>query len=332
MAISKYAEYIQINPSFESVVDIKADERNKSLWREYIVGDDMELLMDNLCKTLGNESPDARRSLWIHGSYGTGKSYAAIFVKHLLEEPVSTIDKFLQDNPKLSQFRNRFQTARKNGDYLVVWKTGCTGVRTGDQLLVEAEFAIRDGLKRKFGDKADFGAASLLNAIKEQLKNKNINWENVFDTTSLCEDYGSLEELVELIEEGNISATKDVAKVIRENKWGLINNVETFKAWVAEILEANHLNKSGIFFIWDEFTDYLRYSDDQVVLQQLSEFVKEQPLFMCFIVHKDSSWVDQMGNATYQQITHRFHEVEFHVSSDAAYDLIAGSISIRNGM
>ena len=53
---------------------------------------------------------------------------------------------------------------------------------------------------------------------------------------------------------------------------------------------------------------------------------------MCFIVHKDSSWVDVMGNATYQQITHRFHEVEFHVSADAAYDLIAGSISIRNGM
>ena len=86
MAMKKYNEYLQVNPSFESVVDIAADSRNKNLWREYIVGDDMEKLMDFLCQTLGYETPDARRSLWVHGSYGTGKSYAAIFVKHLLEE------------------------------------------------------------------------------------------------------------------------------------------------------------------------------------------------------------------------------------------------------
>ena len=70
MATKKYSEYLQVNPSFESVVDIAADSRNKNLWREYIVGDDMEKLMDFLCQTLGYETPDARRSLWVHGSYG----------------------------------------------------------------------------------------------------------------------------------------------------------------------------------------------------------------------------------------------------------------------
>ena len=53
MATKKYSEYLQINPSFESVVDIAADSRNKNLWREYIVGEDMEKLVDYLCQTLG---------------------------------------------------------------------------------------------------------------------------------------------------------------------------------------------------------------------------------------------------------------------------------------
>lgn len=119
MATKKYSEYLQVNPSFESVVDIAADSRNKNLWREYIVGDDMEKLMDFLCQTLGYETPDARRSLWVHGSYGTGKSYAAILVKHLLEEKKDTIDTFLQNNQRLSKYRNRFLNCRKNGDYLV---------------------------------------------------------------------------------------------------------------------------------------------------------------------------------------------------------------------
>ena len=332
MALKKYSEYLQVNPSFESVVDIAADGRNKNLWREYIVGEDMEKLVDFLCQTLGYETPDARRSLWIHGSYGTGKSYAALVVKHLLEENKDVIDTYLQNNQRLSQYRNRFMSSRKNGDYLVIWKTGCTGIRTGDQLLVEAEFAIREALAQKFGDQADFGSASLQDGVKAQLHNKNINWKNVLDTTTLGEDYDDIDALIAAVEGGDLAATKDVAEIIRANHWGLINNVETFKKWVEEVITANHLEKSGIFFIWDEFTDYLRHSDDQVVMQQISEFCKEQPLFMCFIVHKDSSWVDVMGNATYQQITHRFHEVEFHVSADAAYDLIAGSISIRNGM
>lgn len=332
MATSKYSEYLQINPSFESVVDIAADSRHADLWREYIVGDDMEKLVNFLCQTLGNETEDARRSLWIHGSYGTGKSYAAIFVKHLLEEKPEVIDTYLQNSQRLSKFRNRFMNCRKNGDYLVIWKTGCTGVRSGDQLLVEAEFAIRDALKEKFGEKADYGSHSLQDSVKAQLRNKNINWQNVLETSVLHHDYDNVEALMAAVDSGDITVTKTVAEIIRNNHWGLINNVETFKKWVADIISANHLENSGIFFIWDEFTDYLRYSDDQVVMQQLSEFCKEKPFFMCFVVHIDPQWKDAMGDATYDKIIGRFHKVEFHVSADAAYDLIAGSISLRNGM
>ena len=86
MPVKKYDTYLQISPTFESVVDIAADGRNQNLWREYIVGEDMEKLVDLLCQSLNYESPDSRRSFWIHGTYGTGKSYAAILIKHLLEK------------------------------------------------------------------------------------------------------------------------------------------------------------------------------------------------------------------------------------------------------
>ena len=86
MPTVRYNNYLEINPAFESVVDINADKRNVNLWREYIIGEDMDTLVEYLCESLGNEAPDLRRSFWIHGSYGTGKSYAAVFVKHLIEE------------------------------------------------------------------------------------------------------------------------------------------------------------------------------------------------------------------------------------------------------
>lgn len=333
MAYNKqYKDFLEISPNFESVVDIDADKRNQNLWREYIVGDDMENLVDVLCQSLGNEAPDARRSFWVHGSYGTGKSYAAIFVKHLLEEKPEVIDEFLSKSSRLSKYRNRFMKCRNKGDYLVIWKTGCTGIRTGDMMLVEAEQAVREALVAKFGDKADLGGASLISAVTDRLDDASINWDHVIENTILSDDYSSVEELRAAVSSGKLSAIQTTAMVLRDMKFGLISNLDTFENWLTEVIDANGLAKSGIFFIWDEFTEYVAHSDDHTIMQQLSEFCKVKPFFMLYVVHRSDEMVDSMGMDRYQMITNRFHTVEFHISASAALDLIAGSIVVRNGM
>ncbi len=328
----KYSNYIDVNPLFESVVDLDADTRNPNLWREYIVGSDMESLVDCLCLSLGNENVDSRRSFWVHGSYGTGKSYAAIFVKHLLEENKEDVDKFMANHQILSKYRKRFNKCRNNGDYLVIWKTGCTGIRSGDMMLLEMEKAIRDALVAKFGDSADLGSKSLRDAVIAKLNDPMINWENVLENTTLGDDYSSVSDLKKKVTGGDMNALQRTADVIRQRGWGLLDNLETFKAWISEVVNANGLAKSGIFFIWDEFTEYVNHSDDHTVMQQISEFCKVMPFFVLYVVHRSDEMVASMGEDRYQLITHRFHTVEFHISADASYDLIAGSFGPRVGM
>lgn len=328
----KYSSYIDVNPLFESVVDIDADQRNPRLWQEYIVGKDMENLVDFLCLSLGNETVDGRRSFWVHGSYGTGKSYAAIFVKHLLEEKPETIDTFMANHQVLSKYRKRFNKCRSHGGYLVIWKTGCTGIRSGDMMLLEMEKAVRDALIEKFGDEADLGSGSLRDAVIAKLNDNMINWGNVLESTTLGDDYNSIEELRDKVVKGDMKALQRTATIIRQQGWGLLDNLETFKAWISEIIDANGLSKSGIFFIWDEFTEYVNHSDDHTVMQQISEFCKVKPFFILYVVHRSDEMVASMGEDRYQLITHRFHTAEFHISADAAYDLIAGSFGPRVGM
>lgn len=334
MASRKYCDFIEISPTFESVVDIDADNRNANLWREYIVGDDMEKMIEALCQSLNNEGPDARRSFWIEGTYGTGKSYAAILIKHLMEEKPAVVDAYLSQNSRLSTYRNCFMKCRaaEKGDYLVVWKTGVTGIRDGNSLLMEAEKAVREALAAKFGDKADYGDASLQDTVLEQINNPLLNWENILETTTLGDDYGSVAILRQKIETGDLHALQRTAAVIRQHNWGLVDSLDTFKKWIASVIERNGLTKSGIFFIWDEFTEYLSNSDDHTLLQQLSEFCKVQPFFMLLVAHRTTELVERITPERYQLITHRFHQVEFHISPDAAFDLIAGSIMIRAGM
>ena len=78
--------------------------------------------------------------------------------------------------------------------------------------------------------------------------------------------------------EGTASKPKEMC--IRDR----VDSLDTFKKWISAVIENNGLSKSGIFFIWDEFTEYVANSDEQTILQQLSEFCKVQPFFMLFVV------------------------------------------------
>jgi Txe/YoeB family toxin of Txe-Axe toxin-antitoxin module len=331
--MATYNTYIELSPHYESVVDLNSEKRNPNLWQEYIVHEDMKLAVEKICQSIKYEKEDARRSFWIHGAYGTGKSYAAIVLKHLFEDTVTNVHSFLSKQ-LLLPYRNQFVALREKGEYLVVWKSGCTGIKSGIHLMMEMEMAIRQKLKTKFGENAYYGRKSLIACVQELINDESINWENIFNDPvySLWEDYTSFSEFRGYIMENDLKATETVAKIIMEKGWGLFHSVGQFEDWIKDIIEGNGLQQTGIVFIWDEFTSFLRDCGDDNVLQRLSEYCKQQPFFMFLIVHRDPGWVDALGSETYERILHRYHELEFHISESAAYKLIGDSILTRPGM
>jgi hypothetical protein len=341
MAI-KYSNYIQLSPNYESVVDLDAEERHPNLWQEYIVHEDMRKTVEAICQTMEAVNPkkliplDKRRSFWIHGAYGTGKSYAAIVLKHLFEDKLKNIESFLQKQ-KLAPLKKRFLEIREKGDFLVAWKSGATGIKSGTQLMLEMEVIIKEKLKERFGDKAYYGQSSLINATKAAIEDPFINWGAIFDDPiyAISDKYNSLEEFRQSVLSGDKDDIDMVKRVCDDRGFALFAGVvERFEEWLQDIIAGNGLRDTGIVFIWDEFTKVLRECGDDNVLQRLSEFCKQpnSPFFMCLIVHRDPTWVDQLGNKTYERILHRYHELEFHITESAAYDLIGDSILAQPGM
>jgi hypothetical protein len=315
-------------------VDINSDDRNPDMWYEYIVNEDMRQAIEKIYDSIQYENKDARRSFWIQGAYGTGKSYAAIVIKHLFEESPRNIDKFFSNKQILRDYKNKFNAIREKGDFLVVWKSGTSDVSNGIQLMMAVEFDIRRSLEKKFGKKAYYGKNSLIDAVKEKVNDKSYNWEIIFGDSQygISEEYVTFDSFKQEIVNGNIKACNQAAEICRDKGWALFNTVEAFEAWIKDVIEGNKLQNSGIIFIWDEFTDFVRESGSDNVLQRISEYCKQQPLFMFFIVHVDPAWVNELGKDTYERILHRYHELEFHITESAAYDLIGNSILTRKGM
>lgn len=331
--MAKYNTYIELSPHYESVVDIDSESRHPDMWQEYIVHEDMKEAIEKICDSMKYEDVDKRRSFWIHGAYGTGKSYAAIVLKHLFEDNTDSIRRFMSKQ-MLIPYRERFLSVREKGEFLVIWKSQATDIKSGIQLMMTMEDAIRKKLKEKHGDSAYYGKKSLVAAAKEAVNDSSINWEDLFTNSAyaLHEEYGSVADFREEVAAGDLKAANIVARIYRDKGWGFFTSLQMFKDWVTDVIEGNHLQDTGIIFIWDEFTSYLRNNPTDDVLQPLSEFCKEQPFFMFLIVHKAPGWVSQIGEEVYEQIVHRYHSLDFHVSESAAYELIGSSILTRAGM
>ncbi len=333
--MAKYNSYIELRPGYESVVDIDSEKRNPNLWQEYIVHEDMKVAIEKICESFKMEDLDKRRSFWIHGTYGTGKSYAAIVLKHLFTDSISNIENFFDRKEKITPYKKKFLSIRNKGEgeFLVVWKSGCTGIVTGLQLMMEMEMSIRQALQDRFGEDAYYGRNSLIEETKRIINDEDINWDSLFNSPVYrLSDYGTLEDFKEEVMGGDRQACNIVARICRDKGFAMFASVENFKNWIEDVIVGNHLSDKGIVFIWDEFTDFIRKNGDDNVLQQLSEYCKQQPFYMFLIVHVDTSWVSALGEETYERIMHRYHELEFHITEAAAYEMIGETIVARKGV
>ena len=307
--MAKYSKYIELRPGYESVVDLRSEERNPNLWQEYIVHEDMQLAVEKICSSFKMENPDQRRSFWIHGTYGTGKSYAAIVLKHLFTDSPQNIESFFDRKKLLTKYKNKFMSIRNKGDYLVVWKSGVTGINSGISLMMEMEMEIRKALKEKYQDQAYYGKTSLVSEAQRIVADNRYNWEAIFSDSHFFTKsyYDDFEEFQHDVLNGDLKACSIVADVCRENGWAMFASVDNFEAWIADIVAGNNLKDTGIIFVWDEFTDFVRTNGDDNVLQRLSEYCKKSPFYLFLIVHVDTSWVSSLGEDTYNRIMHRYH-------------------------
>ena len=77
----KYSEYFDVNESYFPCIDESAIKAGAS-WESTYPHDTFISLLNNIEKML---SGSTKRSVWIHGAYGTGKSQCAYALKRILE-------------------------------------------------------------------------------------------------------------------------------------------------------------------------------------------------------------------------------------------------------
>ncbi len=119
-----YSDYIQMQ-NYLPIYDITAESSN-NLWRSFIPTHQFCDLLQRTLTAISSADKHKRKSLWVQGTFGTGKSHASSVVRHLICDDLSQIEAYLK-NIDDDNLRNQVFNFRKNKRFFSVVIKGVEG-------------------------------------------------------------------------------------------------------------------------------------------------------------------------------------------------------------
>ncbi|MGC9030990.1 MAG: hypothetical protein ACP5LD_15155 [Desulfomonilaceae bacterium] len=284
-------------------------------------------LLDKLIKALERGSNADKRSLWVHGAYGTGKTFAAFVVKHLLEDPLPDVREYFS-HPLLKQYEKRFTSLREAGDYLVVYKSGSASVSSTLRLIAEVQRAIKSGLEMRGLQRG--APETLLESVLDKLENpaSSFNWSKAFQNhREKFPEFASPDEVIERLKKGSPELLVLVADVLEKEGLILADNTEHTKQWIKHIIQSNQLR--GVVFIWDEFTDFFSVNTALSDFQELAHLSSETPFYFILVTHRTPEQFKTIKPDDMRKIAERFVDVHLLLEPVTAYRLIGHALRVK---
>ena len=325
-----YSDYIEVKKDFVPVFSEEVDREHPEDWKSFIPHQGLGNILSGLTKALDRASPADKLSLWVHGAYGTGKTFACFVVKHLLEDPLEAIEEYFRRYKQLEKEWAKFKAIRERGEYLVVFRSSSAHINSTLKLLVELQQAVKAKLQQK--GHAHVVGETFHEMVLDKLTNPKsaFNWKRAFENhRHEFMDFASAEDVVSKVKSGDVEMTEKIARILEKEGFVLVDSPAAVKTWLGQVIKQNRLQ--GIVFLWDEFTDFFVKNDQVSGLQELAQATSEMPFYLYLVTHKSLEQFQRIDAETRKKISERFHNIHFEMKPVTAYQLIAHAIESRPG-
>lgn len=327
---NKYREYFDIDEEyFPQVNDSAIAAASPDFWtRTYPHYTFIEML-NSMERVLARQE---KRSLWIEGAYGTGKSQCAYALKKILEVP----------EEELRSYWDRYEPLKKKTDLLeklighkqkgimTVYRYASGTIDSPRDLFL----AVQETLK------ASLVAANLY-AGENTLKDSVIAWIDkpsnklYFDVLLKEPEWAALFSQSSADEVLNALRKGGEIKTLMDNIFRLADiegitalNIDTDRliAWLTDIIDRNSIK---VVFIWDEFSDYFKNNRESLSeFQKLVELVNLKPFYFIVITH-ESGQLFTAADTTWTKVRDRFIPLQIALPDNIAFNLIGHAFNVK---
>ncbi|MBD5489945.1 MAG: hypothetical protein HDR13_14335 [Lachnospiraceae bacterium] len=266
----KYSEIIDVEKHFKSAFDITSD--SGEAWKTFISNERFEGNLTQIINSFTSPVFNNRKSIWIQGTYGTGKSHSLAVIKHLLCDEYSVIEDYI---PRInrSQLRNSISSFRKEKKVFPVILKGIYTITD----VADLTYTIQQQVAAALGD-TEISTKTDFQSVLQILENGSFDsfFESLIKNNVELHSYAAnKQQLVKSLENNETKVIRIIADELKKAGLGGFRTHNIIE-WLTEI--KNELQERGIadylMLFWDEFTSLLDIPARRSILNVMQDIAE----------------------------------------------------------
>ncbi len=325
----KYCEYFNIDETYFPCIDESAINAGVD-WQATYPHDTFIKLLKATEYMLGGAT---KRSLWIHGAYGTGKSQCAYALRKILEVPENDVRGYWAKYEPLKRETTLLEklVGHRDNGIITAYRYASGSINSPQQLFLAVQESIKAALVAQgikyMGERTlkesviDWLSMPAQKAFVDSLLNKP-EWESLFAQSNADEIINSLRK------NGDVSALMDniFRMAAKEGITALSLDADKLRNWIKDIIETNH---TKIVLIWDEFSDFFKLNKNSLgEFQKIVSICEEAPFYLIVVTHPISSITN--NDDSWKIVQQRFDRIEIELPENIAFNLIGHAFSVKD--
>lgn len=318
---NNYIDYFDVDEKYRPCIDESAIN-DGTPWEDTYPHETFVTLLDMAEKMLGGTT---KRSLWIHGDYGTGKSKCAYAMRKMLEVPEEELKEYWGKYNSLKDKKvllTKLIGHRERG-IITAFRYASGDINTPQQLFRTVQECIAKALDES--NAVYKGEGTLKNSVITWLEDsahkilidirlKEPKWQSKFAQSSADEIINTLKK------SDNPTETMDnlFALANEEGIKALTLTSDSLREWIKDVIKRN---EKKLVLVWDEFSDFFRLNKNSLSeFQKLVSICQEAPFYFVIVTHPITSL--STNDDSWKIVQQRFDKVKIEMPPNIAFELI----------
>lgn len=322
---TRYSDFIKMQ-DFLPVYDMM--DETPEMWRSFIPTKQFCDLLSRSVTAITSKEISKRRSMWVRGTFGTGKSHASSVVRHLLCDPAIEVEYYIRNLPDESLKANLLAIRKQKTFFPIVLKG------------VEGAYNIpRFSLSIQKQTKQTLAAAGHQDIVVQSDFDKAVRWveghkaripELLDLSDELASESPTYDKLLQKLRSNDIDVFLHLEEVLAVDDTYLTS--DSISDWLVEVekkIEEAGI-ADGLIIFWDEFTsvmDTLK-SDRINVLQNIAEKSQNNNVFLYLISHRTESSSQDAKGKDITRMSDRYDSVDYQMDEISTYLILRHTFTI----
>lgn len=326
-----YKDYFGIRPDYAPIMTRENINKSPETWLAFYPHPSFVEILREVLKSLAG----GKKTLWITGAYGTGKSHASLVLQKLFSDDETYVQKWLDLRKALiPEAVRKGILDRRSEKMLFVYDVNSDGVDARNQFLMRLQRGITKSLE---AGGYVIPLKGKLDEIIERIRQDEPYFFAKRDEMQAKLSYlnagvNTVDDLDKKLKDSNLESglISDIMRVLEARHIYLDLSAEDFLEWVNAALTINKLSK--LVYIWDEFSSFMERNRAELkTMEQLAEAAEQGRFYFMPVTHTDISSYVAAGSESAKKANSRFTFKRLDLPNETAIKLAADAFVVKPG-